>query len=137
MRTCDSCPLYNVCKYESNTTAEAPQIKFHTYIKFLSCSVYGFLGEGTLSCNLYRDSDLIMCKFRTRNILTMKEVSIGKFMFDFYLSVLQKFVYHIHNVKILSKIICGVKRRNAFMCKPGNLLTVRNYAEILSAHFDL
>ena len=66
LRTCDSCPLYNVCKYESNTTAEAPQIKFHTYIKFSSCSVYGFLGEGTLSFNLYRDSDLIMGKLEQK-----------------------------------------------------------------------
>ena len=67
----------------------------------------------------------------------MKEVSIGKFMFDSYLSALQKFVYHIYNVEILSKIMCGVKRKNAFICKPGNLWTVRKYDERLSAHLDL
>ena len=137
LRTCDCCPLYNVCKYESNITAEAPQIKCHTYIKFSSCFVHGLLGEGTLSYDLCRDSDLIMEKIKTRKILIMKEVSIGKFMFDFYLPSLQKFVYHIHNVKILSKNLCGVKRRNIFICKPGNLFNVRDYAERLSTYFDL
>ena len=29
------------------------------------------------------------------------------------------------------------ERRNAFIFKPGNLLTVRDYSERLSAHFDL
>ena len=67
----------------------------------------------------------------------MKEVSIGKFRFDFYLPSLQKSMYHIHNVKTLSKNLCGVKRRNIFICKPGNLFNVRDYAERLSTHFDL
>ena len=70
-------------------------------------------------------------------MLTMIEVSIGNVMCDFYLPSLQKFVYHIHNVKIIFKSFCGVKRRNAFICKPGNLLNIRDYAERLSAHFDL
>ena len=67
----------------------------------------------------------------------MKEVTIGKFMSDFYLSALEKFVYHIYNVKILSKPFCGAKRRTTFMRKPSSLLTVRDYAERLSASFDL
>ena len=58
-------------------------------------------------------------------------------MFDFYLPALQKFVYHIHNVKTLSKTFGGVKRRKVFICKPGNLLTVRDYAKRISAHFNL
>ena len=59
---------------------------------------------------------------------TMKEVIIGKFMSDFYLPTIEKFMYHIHNVKMLSKTFCGAKRRTSFMCKPGNLLTIRDYA---------
>ena len=101
LRTCDSCPLYNVCKYESNTSVEVPQI--------LSCSVHSLLGESTFFCDLCRDSDLIMGKIRTRKMLTMKEVSIGNFIFDFYLPALQKFEYHIHNVNILLKDFCWVK----------------------------
>ena len=72
-----------------------------------------------------------------KKLLTMKKVTIGNFMSDFYLLALEKFVYHIHNVKILSKNVCGSKRRTAFMCKPGNLLTIRDYAEQLSARFYL
>ena len=52
LRTCDSCPLYNICRYESNITSKAPRIKFHMYIEFLSCSVYGMLERGYLSCDV-------------------------------------------------------------------------------------
>ena len=55
LRMCDSCPLYNVCSYESNITSEAPRIKFHTYKKFTSCSVHSLLGEGSLSCDMRRE----------------------------------------------------------------------------------
>ena len=54
---CDSCPMYNDCSYESNITSEVPRIKFRTYIKFTSCSVHGLLGEGSLSCDVCRESD--------------------------------------------------------------------------------
>ena len=48
-------------------------------------------------------------------MLTMKEVTIGKFMSDFYLPALEKFVYHIHNVTTLfKKNLCGAKRRTDF-----------------------
>ena len=114
LRTCDSCPLYNVWKYESNASVEAPQI--------WSCSVHSLLGESTLFCDLCSDSDLIMGKIRTRKMLTMKEVSIGNFIFDFYFPALQTFEYHIHNVDILFKDFCWVKRRNVFIYKHGNLL---------------
>ena len=67
----------------------------------------------------------------------MKEVTIGKFMSDFYLPTLKKFMYYIHNVKMLSKIFCGSERRTDLIFKPGSLLTVRDYTERLSAHFDL
>ena len=84
-----------------------------------------------------RESDETKGKIKTRKMLTMKEVTICKFMSDFYLSTFEKFMYHIHNVKILSKKFCWAKRRTTFMCKPGSLLTVWDYAERLSAHFDL
>ena len=67
----------------------------------------------------------------------MVEVNVGKFMFDFYLPVLQKCVYHIHKVKITAKNFCEFKKRNAFICKPGNLSTIRDYTERLSTHFYL
>ena len=67
----------------------------------------------------------------------MVEINVGKFMFDFYLPVLQKCVYHIYKVKIISKNFCGFKKRNAFICKPGNLISVRDYTERLSTHFYL
>ena len=67
----------------------------------------------------------------------MKEVTISKFMSEFYLPVFEKFMYNIHNVKMLFKNFCGAKRRTTSICKPGSLLTIRDYAERLSAHFDL
>ena len=38
---------------------------------------------------------------------------------------------------MLSKNVCGAKRRTSFMCKHGSLLTVWDYAERFSAHFNL
>ena len=60
-----------------------------------------------------------------KKLLTKKKVTIGNFMSDFYLLALEKFVYHIHNVKNLSKNVCGSKS------------TIRDYAEQLSARFYL
>ena len=97
LRIYDSCPLYNVCSYESNIISEAPKINLHTYIKFTSYSVYGLLGGGSLSCDVCRKSDETKGKIRTRKMLTMKKVTIGNFMSDFYLPVFEIFVYYIHN----------------------------------------
>ena len=58
-------------------------------------------------------------------------------MSDFYLPALENFVYHKHNVKMLSKNFYGVKRRTTFMFKSGILLTGRDYTEQLSAKFYL
>ena len=81
---------------------------------------------------------LVMCvENLMKKLLTMNKVTIGNFMSDFYLLALEKCVYHIHNVKMLSKNVCGSKRRTAFIYKHGSLLTVRVYSERLSDHFDL
>ena len=52
LRMCDSFPLYNICSYQIDITSETPGIKFHTYLKFTSCSVHGLLGGGSLSCDV-------------------------------------------------------------------------------------
>ena len=70
-------------------------------------------------------------------MLTMKEVSISKFMSDFYFSALEKFAYHIYNVKLLFKKILQSKRKTVIICKPGSVLTFRDYSERFSAHFAL
>ena len=49
----------------------------------LSCSVHALLGEGSLSCDVCRESDETKGKIGTKKVLTMKEVTIGKFMFVF------------------------------------------------------
>ena len=72
--------------------------------KFTSCSVYGLLGEDSLSCDLSWEYYEIKGKIRTRKMTIMKEVSIGKFMSNFYLPTLENVSYHIHYVKILSKL---------------------------------
>ena len=58
-------------------------------------------------------------------------------MSDFCLPTLEKFAYHIHNIKILSKHFCKVKKRDVFISKPSSIWTVRDYTERFSAHFNL
>ena len=70
-------------------------------------------------------------------ILTLKELSIGSFMKLHYLPALEKFIYHIFYVQVLSKNICGKMRSERCLSIPGDILSVRDYAERLSAHFNL
>ena len=45
--------------------------------------------------------------------------------------------YHIFYVQVLSKQICGKMRSERCLSIPGDILYVRDYAERLSAHFNL
>ena len=50
------------------------------------------------------DTGKIYCKILSRKMLTLKKLTIGKFLYDFYLLSLEKYIYHADNVQILSKI---------------------------------
>ena len=77
LQQCVNCPKYNVPVYESR--------------------------EGRLICD-FCDTEKIKCKILSRKMLTLKKLTIDKFMYDFYLPSLEKYIYHADNVQILSKI---------------------------------
>ena len=55
----------------------------------------------------------------------------------YYLPTLEKCLYHIFYVQILSKKICGKIRSERGLSIPVDILSVRYYAERLSTHFNL
>ena len=59
-----------------------------------------------LRCNIC-EVEKVEGKSRSRNMLTLKELVIGNFMYDVYLPSLEKYIYCIHYVHILSKNLCG------------------------------
>ena len=61
----------------------------------------------------------------------------GNFMYDVYLPSLQKYIYHVHYIQIISKNYCGKLRQNTCYSKPGNILSIKDYIERMSANFNL
>ena len=55
----------------------------------------------------------------------------------YYLPALEKFLYHIFYVQVLSKNIYGKMRSERCLSIPGDILSVRDYTERLSTHFNL
>ena len=76
-------------------------------------------------------------KVVTRKRLTLMEEPIGNFICNHYLPAMVKYSYHRPHVIILGKKHCGAMRVNAFKNSPGSVKTRRDYAERLSATFDL
>ena len=136
LRQCDNYPKYDVPKYESSCLTVAPKIKFHQYVIFSTCSLHGLIGDGRLIYNLF-ENEKLNGKIRSRKMLTQRELIIGNFMYTFYLSLLEKYIYHVHYVQILSKTFCRKIRQNAYHSKPGNILSIRDYAERTSTNFNL
>ena len=79
----------------------------------------------------------IPSSYQEEKILTLKELSIGSFIKLYYLTALEKYLYHTFYVQVLSKNICGKMRSKICLSIPGDILSVRDYAERLSAHFNL
>ena len=76
-------------------------------------------------------------KLSRRDIPTLKELSIAKFMKEYYIPALEKYLYHIFYVHVLSKDIGGKIRNEGCSSKAGDILSVRDYLERSSAHFNL
>ena len=66
----------------------------------------GLIEEDKLSYNLC-EIEKIDCKIRNKTNLTLKELTIGKFMYNVYLSSLENYIYHICSIQILSNNLCG------------------------------
>ena len=89
-----------------------------------------------MNCNVC-DDEIVKSKIRSRKILTQREFAIGNFMCDIYLPSLEKYINHIHYVQILPKNHYGKLREHACYSKPGNILSIKDYAERMSANFNL
>ena len=76
-------------------------------------------------------------KLSRRNILTLNELSIGRFMKLYYLPTLDKYMYHIFYGHVLSKNICSKMRNERCLSILGDILSMRDYAERLSLYFNL
>ena len=136
LRQCDNCPKYNVPEYESSCSIVAPKIKFHLYVLFSTCSLRGLVGEGILICKLCVNKKL-NGKIQSRKFLTQRELTIGNFIYDVYLPSLEKYIYHVHYIQILSKNHCVKLRQNACYFKPENILSIRDYAKRMSVNFNI
>ena len=79
-------------------------IKFHIYEVFTICSKHGAIGSGNV-CDVCSKSVYVgkkPVKLSRRKILNLKELSIGRFMKLYYLPALEKYLYHIFYVHVLS-----------------------------------
>ena len=76
-------------------------------------------------------------KIQSRKMLTVRELTIDNFMYDIYLPSLEKHIYHVHYVQIVSKNISGILRDDTCYYKPGNILSIIDYTERMSANFNL
>ena len=93
-------------------------------------------------CDVYSQSMYVgklnkSVKLSRRKILTLKELCIGRCMKLYYLPALEKYLYCIFYFHVLSKNICGKMRNKRYLSIPGDILSVRDYVERLSVHFNL
>lgn len=66
----------------------------------------------------------------------MNKVSIGRFIYNCYLPSFEKFVYHIHNARMISKYFVVLKGNTVYVSKTNDLLTILSYVERLSTYFN-
>ena len=70
-------------------------------------------------------------------MLTLKELTISNITYDVYLPSLEKHIYHVHYVQIISKNLCGKLRHDTCYSKSGNISSIRDYIERMSPNFNL
>ena len=141
LRTYIDCPKYKIPTVELNETIDSPIIKFSIYEVLSICSKIVTIGSGNV-CDVFSQSVDVgrlnkPVKLSRKRILTLKEFSIGIFMKLYYLLVLENYLYHIFYVHVLSKNICRKMRNERCLSIPGDILSVRDYTERLSTHFNL
>jgi hypothetical protein len=139
LRRCENCPKYPVPFEETEVASDpAPTINFHMYVPFTKCTKHGDLGDSKTcdACDNLNENEK-KGKASTRKHLTLLERTISVFLKDFYFVALEKYAYHEPHVKILSKLECGKMRKNLFETNRGSVKSRRDYAERLSAVFNL
>jgi hypothetical protein len=145
LRRCRACPKYTVPDEEKGTSDTASTINFHVYVPTTSCTKHGVLATGTEikvceRCQVLRDAEgnnEKLGKVSCRKLLSLLCKPIGTFIEDLYLPALEKYAYHVPHVQILGKNYCGELRQERFRRNPGWVKTKRDYAERLSAKFNM
>ena len=92
--------------------------------------------EGRLIYNLCVNEKL-NGNIRSRKILAQRELTISNFMYAIYLPSLEKCINYVHYIQILSKNHCGIFLQNTCFSKPGNIWSIRDYAERMSTNFNI
>jgi hypothetical protein len=139
LRRCNTCPRYNQPLLEQNNNNDAPKIRFHLYQNVTKCTKHGLLDPKAKTCN---ECDTFAegakkGKVRTRKVLHLLERTIGTFFSDHYLPTLERYAYHLPHVSILSKNHSAKMRQEMFQRLPWSVLTRRDYADRLTAKFNL
>jgi hypothetical protein len=80
-----------------------------------------------------RNSEKVSC----RKLISLKCRPIGAFIQEHYLPASEKYAYHVPHVQILGKSYCGKLCQEQFQRTPGMVKTKRDYAERLSAKFNM
>jgi hypothetical protein len=140
-RKCEQCPTYPIPLEENKPGENDPTIRFHVYNLITSCTQHGVLELRAKVCERCEEAIRVGTtksgKVRTRKHLCLLVRPIGQFIKDYYLVALERYAYHRPHVLILSKMGCGLKRQMAFESMAGSIKTRRDYAERLSAKFNL
>ena len=134
---CNECPKAQFHLLEQSTNEDVLNaVRFQHYEKYTKCSLHGVLELRSKKCDRCEDEGNTRTKvgkIRTRSELTLSEKSIGVFLPDTYLPLLEKYRYHHPHVQILSKHIIGTKRHETFMSLLHALFTKRDFAEAIQA----
>ena len=70
---------------------------------FFTYSIHGLIRESRLIYNLC-EVGKTKGMIRSKNILVLKGLTIGNFMYDIYVPSLEKYIYHINYVHIFPRI---------------------------------
>jgi hypothetical protein len=140
---CKDCPKFPSPAQEEITDKNDvnAKINFRHYQLFTKCSIHRVLFANAKQCELCEEqqelqNDFQKGKIRKRKELTKSEISIGAFMEEYYLPLLQKFRYHQSHVSMLSKYGIGAQRHDAFQQMLFSLFMKRDFAEAIQAAMD-
>ncbi len=134
---CNECPKAQFHPLELSTNEDVDNaVRFQHYENYTKCSLHGVLELRSKKCDRCEEeanTRTKVGKIRTRSELTLSEKSIGVFLTETYLPLLEKYRYHHPHVQILSKHIIGTKRHETFKSLLHALFTKRDFAEAIQA----
>jgi hypothetical protein len=140
---CSDCPKYPTPAFETSKDENdgIAMIPFRHYKNFTKCSIHKVLDEKAKVCGICEEQEEMNPKFRKGKIRRRKELTrtvetIGTFMEQYYLPLLEKYRYHQPHVHMLSKYGIGAGRHSAFRRLLHALFTKRDFAEAIQAEMD-